>query len=96
MNEEIEALKLELYDSYISDIGITQKTYKRLNDLLNLIEKQQKEIENSISKDKIREKIKDFEEIRDIIAVKENIDLNYDMKRNDYCIKMLNELLEEE
>lgn len=33
--------------------------------LLSLIEKQQKELENSISKDKIREKIKELEEKTD-------------------------------
>lgn len=46
-------------------------------------------------KDKISKKIKEFEQIRNTIANEENQDLNYDMKRNDYCVKMLNELLEE-
>ena len=46
MNEENKAIELELYDSYTSDIGITQKTYEKLNALLNLVEKQQKEIKS--------------------------------------------------
>lgn len=53
-----------------------------------------------ISKKKLNKKIEDFKIIRDTIIQNEK-DLNcpmmaYDLKRNDYCIKMLESLLNEE
>lgn len=53
-----------------------------------------------ISKKKLNKKIEDFKIIRDTIIQNEK-DLNrpmitYDLKRNDYCIKMLQSLLNEE
>ena len=81
-----ENAQQELFEKEIEKLKFENHMLKKWNEQLD---------QECISKDKIREKIKNFEEIRDIIAVKENIDLNYDMKRNDYCVKMLNELLEE-
>lgn len=50
-------------------------------------------------KDKIKEKIKEFREVRDEILKNEKQlqreSITYDLKRNDYCEKMLQELLEE-
>lgn len=104
--------------------------------LLNLINKQQKEIEdlkaitqnynaiggetfgddriivcsmkyfddgyfkkNYIFKDKIREKIKAFQDVKKEIIKNENklsrASITYDIVRNDYCEKMLQELLED-
>lgn len=53
-----------------------------------------------ISKKKLNKKIEDFKIIRDTIIQNEK-DLNrpmmtYDLKRNDYCIKILESLLNEE
>lgn len=53
-----------------------------------------------ISKKKLNKKIEDFKIIRDTIIQNEK-ELNrpmmiYDLKRNDYCIKMLESLLNEE
>lgn len=48
-------------DSYYKDeIQELELTIPLLKYILNLIEKQQEEIENSISKDKIRDKIKEY------------------------------------
>ncbi len=88
--------------------------------ILNLIEKQSKEIEDRakickniqkfinkdyveqeyISKDKIKAKIEEFKRVRDEI-LREEKEFNrpmmtYDLKRNDYCEKMLQSLLDEE
>ena len=56
--------------------------------------------ENFVRKDKIKAKIKEFKIIRDTI-IKNEKDFNspmmtYDLKRNDYCEKMLQSLLEKE
>lgn len=121
-DEEKEALRnfkseYETCDHYSSDLII------ELDDaeiILNLIEKQSKEIEclnviyesykemvkemvkenNYISKDKIKAKIEEFKIVRDTILENEK-ELNrpmmtYDLKRNDYCEKMLQSLLEKE
>ena len=52
-----------------------------------------------ISKDKIREKIKAFQDVKKEIIKNENkllkASITYDIVRNDYCEKMLQELLEE-
>lgn len=78
--------------------------------ILNLIEKQSKEIEelknknnineNYISKDKIKAKIEQFKFVRNTIletgAEYKTPMMTYDLIRNDYCEKMLQELLEEE
>ena len=55
---------------------------------------------NFISKDKIKAKIEEFKQVRDEI-LREEKEFNrpmmtYDLKRNDYCEKMLQSLLEEE
>ena len=97
-----------------------KKVYDYLGILFNLIEKQQKEIEelkkdndtlselvivnedkvikelDLISKDKIREKINQFREVKKEILKNENelqrVSITYDIIRNDYCEKMLKEL----
>lgn len=71
--------------------------------ILKLIEenKKLKEIKNNfVSKDKIKALIENFKIIRDTI-VKDEKELKrpmmtYDLKRNDYCVKMLESLLNEE
>lgn len=123
-DEEKEALRnlkseYETCDHYSSDLII------ELDDaeiILNLIEKQSKEIEglkdknkelikerateivyvdkNFVRKDKIKAKIEEFKTVRDTILENEK-ELNrpmmtYDLKRNDYCEKMLQSLLEKE
>lgn len=58
---------------------------EKLNTLLNLIEKQQKEIENSISKDKIRETIDRY-----------SMNLEFDYRPMEVIeTKEINKLLEE-
>ena len=113
-----------------------EKPYNKketINIILNLIEKQSKEIEelknitksydsflgtekiviadknffvngyfreNYVSKDKIKSKIEEFKIIRDTILENEKEFnrpmMTYDLKRNDYCEKMLQSLLEKE
>lgn len=95
-----------------------------IDTILNLIEKQSKEIEelkdtnkklyemgkqnaiqelinnDYVSKDKIKSKIEEFKKVRDIILENEKEFnrpmMTYDLKRNDYCEKMLQSLLEKE
>ena len=83
--EEIEELK-EINEELVESIeeGVNGE---RINDI------------NCISKDKIREKIKAFQNIRKEILKNDNellrSSITYDIVRNDYCEKMLQELLEE-
>ena len=91
---------------------------KMAQNILNIINRQKKEIEelkqekeylnciiesdkdNYINKDKIREKIKAFQDIKKEIIKNENkllrASITYDIVRNDYCEKMLQELLKED
>ena len=123
LSEEEKEAKLELnrfiYGKQLSKDDIADY----LGILFNLIEKQQKEIEelkkdndtlselvivnedkvikelDLIRKDKIREKINQFREVKKEILKNENelqrVSITYDIIRNDYCEKMLKELLEE-
>lgn len=54
---------------------------------------------NYVSKDKIREKIRQFKAVKQEIFRLENKlgipSITYDIVRNDYCEKMLEELLKE-
>ena len=56
--------------------------------------------ENYVSKDKIKAKIEEFKIVRDTILENEKEFnrpmMTYDLKRNDYCEKMLQSLLEKE
>ena len=56
--------------------------------------------EKFISKDKIKAKIEEFKIVRDTILENEKEFnrpmMTYDLKRNDYCEKMLQSLLEKE
>ena len=109
------------------------ETIKQITLVLNLIEKQQKEIEelknitksydsflgnekiviadkkffvngyfqeNFVRKEKIKAKIEEFKIVRDTILENEKefnrSMMTYDLKRNDYCEKMLQSLLEKE
>lgn len=78
----------------IIDLGCREylKDYK--SDYINL-----KDFENGeyVSKDKIREKIEEFRKVRDyIISNSEfNPTAEYDIGRNDYCIRMLEDLIGE-
>ena len=78
-----------------------QKEIERLNFENHMLKKWNKQLdENCISKDKIREKIKAFQDVKKEIIKNENklsrASITYDIVRNDYCEKMLLELLEEE
>ena len=87
-----------------------KKEKNRIMELAELLDKQENEIKSleqeleiqegcSISKDKIREKIKAFQNIKKEIIKNEHkllrASITYDIVRNDYCEKMLQELLEE-
>lgn len=130
MNEEekkaIEDIKKLIYGDYDSIILKDIDGYTLWNEdfetILNLIDKQEKEIEklkqsnegfkrytvncreleieiNNEWKDKIREKIKFFKSVKQEIFRLENKlgipSITYDIVRNDYCEKMLEDLLKE-
>lgn len=60
---------------------------------------QEERDEETIPRYKIREKIKAFQDVKKEIIKNENklsrASITYDIVRNDYCEKMLNQLLEE-
>jgi hypothetical protein len=83
---------IEMIDTLMSEVSRLEDIEdKKVQVAIDFIEAKR----DKYWKDKISKKIKEFEQIRNTIANEENQDLNYDMKRNDYCVKMLNELLEE-
>lgn len=100
MSEE-EKKAIEELKSFINDkdciYWIGKNGEEAVKIILNLIETQQKEIEEL--KNRIREKIEKFKVIRDTILEHEaeykRPMMTYDLIRNDYCEKMLQELLEE-
>ena len=128
--EAIEDIDLFIHDLNYGEMKMTiaserqKEIAQELQMLLNLLNKQQKEIYrlqnikrkdiedlinnekeniyiNYISKDKIRKKkINQFREVKKEILKNENelqrVSITYDIIRNDYCEKMLKELLEEE
>lgn len=54
-------------------------------------------LENSTPNDKIKAKIEEFKIVRDtILANEKECNRSYDLKRNDYCEKMLQSLIEKE
>lgn len=80
---------------YFNDNELQSIVGQYLTDFLKEIIKR-----DYISKKKLNKKIEDFKIIRDTIIQNEK-ELNrsmitYDLKRNDYCIKMLESLLNEE
>ena len=80
---------------YFNDNELQSIVGQYLTDFLKEIIKR-----DYISKKKLNEKIEDFKIIRDTIIQNEK-ELNrpmmtYDLKRNDYCIKMLESLLKGE
>lgn len=82
------------------EIEGTENNYLEVKILLNLVERLQEEIKNNyISKDKIKSMINNFRKVKREILSNENIlgraSITYDIVRNDYCEKMLNQLLEE-
>jgi hypothetical protein len=94
--EEIKELKAitKMYDSYIgekmpvnSNIIIADREYFMNGTFVNKF----------INKDKIREKIKNFKAVKQEIFRLENKlgipSITYDIVRNDYCEKMLEDLL---
>lgn len=93
-SKEIEELKniTKSYDSFLGDekIVIADKKFF-VNGYFQ---------ENFVRKDKIKAKIEEFKIVRDTILENEK-EFNrpmmiYDLKRNDYCEKMLQSLLEKE
>lgn len=78
----------------VEELKEKNKTIKQMNK--NLLEV----LKDSISKDKIKAKIEEFKQVRDEILRNEKEFnrpmMTYDLKRNDYCEKMLQSLLEEE
>lgn len=82
------------------EIEGTENNYLEVKILLNLVEKLKEEIENNyISKNKIISIIDNFSKVKSEILSSENVlgraSITYDIVRNDYCEKMLNQLLEE-
>ena len=62
---EEEKRKLEAFIYWVetnTEIGVSTIPDYICKNVLNLIEKQQKELENSVSKDKIREKMQEYYE----------------------------------
>ena len=107
MNEEELKSITEHFKYCIKNNVIRDEEYvlMGMEKILNLIEKQQKEIENSISKDKIRDKIKIIEcyskiakeEIEERIVIADTSSLNYGRKQaHDADLYHLKELLGEE
>lgn len=122
-DEEKEAIETtKIIIEYAGDSYIPKQNREKLKILLNLIEKQRKEIEELkdiqqkicneelleqeyvkeyfIAKDKIKSKIEEFKKVRDEILKNEKEFnrpmMTYDLKRNDYCEKMLQSLLKED
>lgn len=85
--------KIELNKLYGISIYLTKEQVKIIENLFK--ENNDKKWEN-----KIKAKIEEFKQVRDEI-LREEKEFNrpmmtYDLKRNDYCEKMLQSLLEEE
>ena len=82
-SKEIEELKNGQIDFWISDKEIEERIRNKF-----------------VSKDKIKAKIEEFKKVRDVILENENEFnrpmMTYDLKRNDYCEKMLQSLLDKE
>lgn len=80
---------------YFNDNELQSIVGQYLTDFLKEIIKR-----DYISKKKLNKKIEDFKIIRDTIIQNEKEFnrpmMTYDLKRNDYCIKMLESLLNEE
>ena len=82
----------------IQELEAELEKEKEKNKFLNWYFENQKD--NFVHKDKIKAKIEEFKIVRDTILENEK-ELNrpmmtYDLKRNDYCEKMLQSLLEKE
>ena len=82
------------------EIEGTENNYLEVKILLNLVDRLQEEIKNNyISKGKIKSIIDNFRKIKSEILSSENVlgraSITYDIVRNDYCEKMLNQLLED-
>lgn len=90
LESKIDKIDKILYNSYERDCGIGKENYYYI---LRFITKQQKEIENSINKDIIREKIKELKE-----RTKQEKTITFYCNSNDIArtvISNFKELLEE-
>lgn len=94
-------------DAHASAYEMQSEDFEAIQGLLDLYSKEKEKVKryekqldlNFVSKDKIKAKIEEFKTLRDTIIENEK-ELNrpmmtYDLKRNDYCEKMLQSLLEE-
>lgn len=93
-SKEIEELK-NITKSYDSFLGTEKIVIADKKFFVNGYFK-----ENFVRKDKIKAKIEEFKIVRDTILENEKEFnrpmMTYDLKRNDYCEKMLQSLLEKE
>ena len=92
---------------YLTNPACNYLSSEEIETLLNIIDNQHKELLglthsltfDYISKDKIREKIRNFKAVKQEIFRLENKlgnpSITYDIVRNDYCEKMLEDLLKE-
>ena len=107
MNEEeiIKEIKVAIKSEGSIDIGDLR--LECLQGLLDLYENEKAEnrhlkvfYKDSVSKYIIKDKIRDFQRVKEEILKLENslgkASITYDIVRNDYCEEMLKELLEEE
>lgn len=88
-NEEKKALEIEELKNMKKEL--TERVLRLESD---------KFWDNVVRKDKIKSKIEEFKTVRDTILENEkefnSPMMTYDLKRNDYCEKMLQSLLEKE
>ena len=107
VEETIEIFKaiktlIEAYEKQSKEIEELKENMRKRVTYCNEIEKDLFENCSNyvISKDKIKAKIEEFKQVRDEILRNEKEFnrpmMTYDLKRNDYCEKMLQSLLEEE
>lgn len=100
LKEENEGLKTKL-DTLIEKYKELKEMLKHRIEYTNKLEKDlfQNASNYVIPKSKVEEKIHQFESIRDeILKIEKELkrpSITYDLKRNDYCLKLLQELLEE-
>lgn len=91
--DNLENILLDLED--VENGAMISLSQEEINSLESILET----LKSSISKDKIESMIDKFRKVKADIFSTENVlgraSITYDIVRNDYCEKMLQELLEE-